>query len=84
MASGPQESVIYSNQMTFSSSDHIDNEDRLSLLLQIVEADDELHPVFYIATGEDTLSVSKLDALSKGLGFAKYKVDRIIELMQNG
>lgn len=71
--------------MSFKSSDHIDNQNCVSLLLQILEDEDELYPVFYLAVdSQETMSLEHLVALSQGLAHAKNKIESIIEMVQNG
>ena len=72
--------------MAFFPSDDVDNENCVSLLLQILEdpTSDELYPVFYIAApGYEFLDIQCLTAISQGLAHAKHKIDNLVETLAN-
>jgi hypothetical protein len=68
----------------FLSGDHIDSDDGLGVTIQVLTDKDEYIPTFYLSLPERDLDIEEFQVLIQGLSEAKYKIEQLIEIFENG
>jgi len=68
----------------FSSGEHIDADDGLGLIIKVLNDNEEYIPTFFLSIPERDIDLEEFDVLIQGLAQAKYKIEQLIELFENG
>ena len=68
----------------FLSGNHIDAEDGLSVCVKIMKDEDEYLSTFFLSIPDRDVELEEFSALIEGLSEAKYKIEQLLEIFENG
>jgi hypothetical protein len=68
----------------FLSGDHIDTDDSIGIYIKVLTDEEEFIPTFFLSLPERDIDIEEFECLIAGLNEAKYKIQQLIEIFENG
>jgi len=68
----------------FLSGDHIDAEDGLGIYVKVLQDNEEYISTFFLSLPERDVALDEFQALILGLAEAKYKIEQLLEIFEDG
>jgi hypothetical protein len=68
----------------FLSGDHIDIDDGLGIYIKVFQDGDEFLSTFFLSLPDRDLDLDEFEALILGLSEAKYKIEQLMEIFEDG
>lgn len=68
----------------FLSGDHIDAEDGLGIYVKVLQDNEEYISTFFLSLPDRDVALDEFEALVLGLAEAKYKIEQLLEIFEDG
>jgi hypothetical protein len=68
----------------FLSGDHIDIDDGLGIYIKVFQDREEYLSTFFLSIPDRDTSLEEFQALILGLSEAKYKIEQLLEIFEDG
>jgi hypothetical protein len=68
----------------FYSGDNIDVENGIGVYIKVLNDNGEYIPTFFLSLPDRDFEIEEFQVLINGLNEAKYKIEQLIEIFENG
>lgn len=68
----------------FLSANHLDMDEGLGVYVKVLKDEEEYLSTFFLSIPERDIQLDEFHTLISGLAEAKYKIEQLLELFENG